>query len=501
MISETASLLRRPARAREGPPAISVSEVRKCYGAVQALAGVDFSIAPGEIVGLVGHNGAGKTTLMHILAGTLRSDSGTLSIAGEAIGGRHDPSAARARGVRCVFQELSLCKNLDLIENTRVVHPGLRGFGWRARAAQLIGQQLDAVFPGHSIALDAEVGTLPIGQQQMVEIARAYTATDEPLRLVILDEPTSSLDHHTARQLLDFVTACASRGIAAILVSHRLDEILRVCGRVVVMVDGRIVANRPTAGLSHQDVVVLMGQLEAGTDDQLAPDRTRPAEAPLLVAPGLNGGDYPVEVFRGEIVGLAGLDGHGQRECLRALHAASLKRHGTPGLRAAYVAGDRQSEGIFPLWSITQNLSIGSLKALQRNALIPPAAEARMGSEWVERMGVKSAGIEQSILSLSGGNQQKVLFARALASQAELVFLDDPTRGIDVGTKQSVYRQIRQEADRGRSFVWYTSEVDELTNCDRVYLFREKRIVGMLTGSDITQGNIVAHAFRGSSDA
>ncbi|CAM3370233.1 sugar ABC transporter ATP-binding protein [Polaromonas hydrogenivorans] len=475
---------------------LTVSNVRQHFGAVQALAGIDFSVAPGEVVGLVGHNGAGKSTLMHILAGTLQRDSGTLSISGEEISGRYDPCAANARGIRCVFQELSLCQNLDLVENTRIAHPGLRGFGWRKRAAQLIREQLDAVFPGHGMALDAVVGKLPIGQRQMAEIARAYTVTSEPLRFVILDEPTSSLGHHAARQALDFVAASARRGVAAILISHRLEDILRICGRVVVMVDGRIVANRPTEGLSRDGIVALMGHLQAEPRSRPEAIRAQPAAAPVRKLSGADSRDHPIEVYQGEIVGLAGLDGHGQRECLRRLHAASMKRRRS-GPPVAYVAGDRQAEGLFPLWSITKNLSIGCLKALRRNALICAAAEASLAREWVATMGLKTAGIDLPVLSLSGGNQQKLLFARALASRAELVFLDDPLRGVDVGTKQSVYRHIRQEADKGRSFVWYTSEVGELTNCDRVYVFREQRVVAVLTGSAITEASIIDLSFRG----
>ncbi len=250
------------------------------------------------------------------------------------------------------------------------------------------------------------------------------------------------------------------------------------------------------------------GLLEVEGDEArfLVPDRrpeairAQPAAAPVLQLSGADSRDHPIEVCRGEIVGLAGLDGHGQRECLRRLLAASMqRRHSRPPV--AYVAGDRQAEGLFPLWSITRNLSIGCLKALRAKALISAAAEASLAHEWVATMGLKTAGIDLPVLSLSGGNQQKLLFARALASRAELVFLDDPLRGVDVGTKQSVYRHIRQEADQGRAFVWYTSEVGELTNCDRVYVFREQRVVGVLTGSAITEASIIGLSFRGAADA
>ncbi|HSV44236.1 MAG TPA: sugar ABC transporter ATP-binding protein [Ramlibacter sp.] len=479
----------------DGQPGLAARGVHKRYGAIQALAGADFSVAPGEIVGLAGHNGAGKSTLMHILAGTVQRDAGSLAIAGAPLRGRYNATAAHARGIRCVFQELSLCANLDLAENTRIMHRGLRGLGWRRQAARLIADRLDAAFPGHGIAPDRLAGTLPIGQRQMVEIARAYTVTREPVRWVILDEPTSALGDETARQALDFIAASARGGIGAVLISHRLDDILRICQRVVVMVDGRIVANRPVAGLSRDALVNLMSQLDPARPHDTGARRTAAPGVPVLRRAGQEAGGQGIDVLRGEIVGLAGLDGHGQRDCLRQLHAASLQRYHRGGPQVAHVAGDRQNEGLFQLWPAAKNLSIGCLRTLRRHALIPPAAEAALAQDWVGKIGMKPSDAQRPVLGLSGGNQQKVLLARALASSAELVFLDDPTRGVDIATKQAVYRQLRAQAEQGRSFVWYSSEAQELTHCDRVYVFREQRIVDVLAGRDISARNIVRRSF------
>jgi ribose transport system ATP-binding protein len=480
---------------------IAMRDVRKQFGAVQALAGVDFHVDPGEVIGLIGHNGAGKSTLMHVLFGTLRRDAGQFSITGQEIGTEFSPQLAHAFGIRCVFQELSLCGNLDVVENARVLHRSLRGLGWRRRAKQLIADKLDEVFPGHGISPEARIAELPIAARQMVEIARAFTVTDEPLRCVILDEPTSSLGHEATQQFLEFVRRAGTQGIAAIVISHRLDEILSVCGRVVVMVDGHVVAERASAGLTRPDLVGMMGSIEA--PKTVASRRQYAGTTEKLIdARGRDAHDLPITLVAGEIIGFAGLDGHGQRERLRALYYAGLQAHRNGrGPAVAYVAGDRQTEGVFPLWSIADNLSIVTLPTLRRHGLISPSAVGRVVADWVARMKVKTDSADRPVLSLSGGNQQKVLFARALASDARIVFLDDPMRGVDVGTKVEVYRMIHDEAAQGRSFVWYATETDELTNCDRIYVFREGHALEHLVGDDIRQERILAASFGGLVNA
>src|SRR5882724_2321009 len=237
---------------------VKLDGVEKHFGAVRALDGVDFAVHAGECVGLVGHNGAGKSTLMHVLAGTLAPDSGAIAIGGAPQAG-YSVVLAQVLGIRCVFQELSLCPNLTVAENVRINHASLKGLGWRRRAGDLILAKLDDIFPSHGIGMADAVRDLPIGKRQMVEVARAFTVTEDPLRLVILDEPTSSLDSHTASQLLAFVRRVIAAGASTILISHLLGEILDYADRVVVMRDGQVVAADLAAAFNRDKLVATMG--------------------------------------------------------------------------------------------------------------------------------------------------------------------------------------------------------------------------------------------------
>jgi ribose transport system ATP-binding protein len=476
---------------------ITIEGAAKRFGAVAALGGVDFRVDAGEVVGLVGHNGAGKSTLVNILVGTLQRDAGNFLCAGQPVAVPFSPGAAHTLGIRCVFQELSLCPNLDVVENTRVLHRAVKGFGWRRKAERLIRAQLDEIFPENRIPLRAKIADLPIGQRQMIEVARAFTVTDDPLRLVILDEPTSALGDAVARQLTDFIGRAAARGIGIILITHRLDEIVSTAKRVVVMVDGRVVAERPSAGLTRRNLVELMGDIEQVPAAAAAFETAKASGETLIKRPGRDANEVPLIAGAGEIVGLAGLDGHGQREALRALMIGGGKHRRLREM--AYVAGDRQSEGVFPVWSIAQNLTIGSLRRLVHRHLLPPAAERGLVESWVRRIGIRTPDPNLRITTLSGGNQQKVLFARALASAARVILLDDPMRGVDVGTKLEVYRLVQEEAARGRCFLWYTTELDELKNCHRTYVFHEGRVVANLSGAELTPQRIIAASFSGSA--
>ena len=480
-------------------PADSIAQlngVEKSFGAVQALVGVDFTVRVGECVGLVGHNGAGKSTLMNILAGTGTPDTGRI-----AINGAPEPAysiqRARTVGVRCVFQELSLCPNLSVAENTRVSHAALSRWGGAKRAADLIVHKLDEIFPGHGIQPGDIVGDLTIGKRQMVEVARAFTVSDDPLHLVILDEPTSSLDAETARQLLAFVRRSVGNGISCVLISHLLGEILATSDRVVVMRDGKVVANDAARAFTRDSLVASMGGAHAR--DKASPPASEDTTArPTMVHVHANGRRTTDLIAReGEIIGLAGLAGHGQTKLLIDVFEASTARRAaiTVAAPTALVAGDRQTDGIFPLWSIAKNISIRSLSSLRRGLFIAPDLEQQMAAMWRDRIGIRTNDLDNNILSLSGGNQQKALFARALGSDARIILMDDPMRGVDIGTKLDVYDLIRAEARKGRTFLWYTTETEELDNCDRVYVFRNGRIVAELSRSELTEEKVIHSSF------
>jgi ribose transport system ATP-binding protein len=469
--------------------AIRLDGVEKSFGAVRALAGVDLVVAAGECLGLVGHNGAGKSTLMHVLSGNLTPSAGELSVGGTKFTGTWNAAAAQAQGVRCVFQELSLCPNLTVAENARIVHPSLKGFGWKARARALILAKLDEIFPGHGIAPDDEIADLAIGKRQMAEIARAFTVTEGALRLVILDEPTSSLDAVTAGQLLAYVRKETARGTSIILISHLLGEILSASDRIVVMKDGKKVAERKASEFTRNSLVAAMGS-EAREHKRGA---ARHAAGEVLVkALPRTGGGITLEARKGEVIGLTGLAGHGQTRMLLQIYE---RREAEVKGALAFIAGDRQSDGVFNLWSIGQNITVRSLKALRKAGLIDLSAEARLAEEWKGRMAIRTPDVANNILTLSGGNQQKALFARALASDAAIILMDDPMRGVDIGTKQEVYAMIRAEADKGTTFIWYTTEIEELTHCDRAYVFRNGAIVATLAADEMTEEKVLQTSF------
>jgi ribose transport system ATP-binding protein len=484
-------------------PAVELTAISKIFGAVRALAGVDLVLQGGECLGLVGHNGAGKSTLMHVLAGTLKQDQGSLRIAGADVSAHFDAAGASAHGIRCVFQELSLCPNLTIAENARIVHRSLKGFGWKAKARKLIRAKLDEIFPGHGIDVDAEAGDLNIGQRQMAEIARAFTMTDEPLRVVILDEPTSSLDAVTAKQLLTFMRREVAGGMSTILISHLLGDVLDYCDRIAVMKDGKVVAEKEAKAFTRQSLVEAMGTAAEKKNSRAISSRKAKisSERAVEATPRTAAKSESLIVHKGEIVGLAGLAGHGQTRMLIQIFDSARKTDGATRVagRAAFIAGDRQADGIFNLWSIGENTTVSALKQLKQGPLIAAEREAEMARDWKGRIGIRTPDMDNNILTLSGGNQQKALFARALASEADIVLMDDPMRGVDVGTKLEVYDMIREEAERGRSFVWYTTEIDELTHCDRAYIFRNGAIVAELGPNELTEDKVLNASFAESA--
>ena len=285
-------------------PIVALTDAAKHFGAVRALDGVSLSISPGECLGLVGHNGAGKSTLVNVVNGGLSPSAGTVAFPASGAG------SALGAGVRSVFQELSLCPNLTVAENLRISHAALKGLRWRGQAREEIAQALDQVFPGHGIAADAPVDSLSIAQRQMVEIAIGFAPRGTEARLVILDEPTSSLDAGIAEQLLSHIKRFCAAGGAVIFISHMLGEIFAVATRIIVMKDGRVVADEPADRFTRQGLVDAMGHV---APDAAAVEAARSFGETVVTTPeGLT-------ARRGEIVGLSGLAGHGQAEALARL--------------------------------------------------------------------------------------------------------------------------------------------------------------------------------------
>lgn len=475
-------------------PLIAVRDIDVSFGSVRALKNASFEFVRGECVAIAGHNGAGKSTLMSVLSGARRSNAGWIETGGDRHEHGYSAEIARGLGVRCVFQELSLCPNLTIEENMRAMHPQLRGVGWRKRARRIIEAQLDAIFPGHSLRGSDIVGDLSLTQQQMVEIARAFSCVDSPVKVVILDEPTSSLDKYTAEQLLGFVRQAATNGITSILITHMLGEMLRCADRVMVMRDGSVVATLDAAGLSKEAIIRAMGQFVEG---DAAPKRGgEPNTSSATVFQWRLGPDEhtAIDVPRGSIVGLAGLAGQGQTDALNEIYLKARKRGSHQ--RVAYVAGDRRADGVFADWTIAQNFDIRPLFDHSRGSWIDRLRLQELFGVWSRRLDIRGAAADANILALSGGNQQKVLFGRALASDAELVLMDDPMRGVDIGTKLEIYRLLLEEAAKGRTFIWYTTENDELAYCDKTYVFRSGRVTRELSAAECTEEALLAASFE-----
>lgn len=476
-------------------PIVLLDGVEMSFGAVHALAGVSLKLWPGECLGLVGHNGAGKSTLMNILSGTLSPDRGQIVIDGGDLTGRCTPQNAMAQGLRCVYQELSLCPNLTVAENARISHPSIAGLGWRRSARRLIGAMLDQIFPGHGISTDDVVGDLSIARRQMVEIARAFAVTDAEAKVVILDEPTSSLDAVAAGKLLAHVRRYVDAGGTCVLISHLLGEILGTSDRIAVMRDGAIVALDKAAAFDRNTLVAAMGSVAEAAPTAAAKAATVRDTAPIVVEARPKAAEtIALTAHKGEVVGLAGLSGQGQTKLLVQIFDRGPGT--TVASEVALVAGDRQTDGIFPLWSIAENITIGSLRRFLKGPFLDHTNARSFAEDWRSRIGIHTPDVDLPILSLSGGNQQKVLFARALSSTARIIAMDDPMRGVDVGTKQEVYGMIRDEVAKGRTFLWYTTEMDELANCDHVYVFRDGGIVADLPRAEMTEQRVLHASFR-----
>jgi ribose transport system ATP-binding protein len=339
----------------------------------------------------------------------------------------------------------------------------------------------------------------------MVEIARAFTVSEGRLaRLVILDEPTSALDAHTAGQLLAYVREAVRSGLSCVLISHILGEVLSTCDRIVVMRDGKVVLTDVARNFNRARLVGAMGGIEPefqGAQAAVASAARGETAVMVRVRPERQADDRELTAHEGEIVGLAGLAGHGQTDLLLATFAAaSHSRAGaTVNAPVALVAGDRQSDGVFPGWSIAHNIGVRSLKKFRSGPLISSRLENELADAWRERIKIRTPDVHNNILSLSGGNQQKALFARALGSDARIMLMDDPMRGVDFNTKLEVYDLIRAEAQKGRTFLWYTTEVDELKNCDRAYVFRNGAIVAELVGDELNEEQVIHSSFAGAA--
>ncbi|MDX6512281.1 MAG: ribose transport system permease protein rbsA [Gaiellaceae bacterium] len=484
---------------------LRLTDVVKTFPGVVALKGVSFEVAEGEVHALVGENGAGKSTLMSVAAGSTLPDEGTVEIGGRVLE-QPSPAAAQELGLAVVYQHLSILEDLTVAENmVFAMPPRLRPS--MARAAAWTREKVAAI--GASIDPAARVNELSIADRQLLEIAKALALES---KVLVLDEPTESLTPAESDRLFEQVRAITQTGTAVVYISHRLPEVLGIADRITVLRDGAVRGTMPASEASEDEILrLIIGRsVEHAFPDK---DTVNTDAEVLLDVASLSGPrfrDVTVGVRRGEIVGLAGVEGNGQREFLRALAGLLPARGevrlagehvslGDPGrvLRAGIVhlPGDRHVEGLLLPLSVRENVSLLALPKAARAGFVDRRREQRIVAEQVGRLAVKTPSLETPVASLSGGNQQKVLFARSLLAEPAVLLADEPTRGVDAGARMEIYQVLRGSAEAGKAVVVLSSDVVELQGlCDRVLVFSRGQIVRELEGAEITEENITGAA-------
>jgi rhamnose transport system ATP-binding protein len=473
-------------------PILRLDSVSKTFPGVRALDSVQFDVRPGEVHALLGENGAGKSTLIKIMSGVHEPDGGTVELDGKPV--RLDrPQDAQKAGIATIYQELLLFPELTVAENIFAGHaPRQRwgGIDWslmRARAREILAS-LDI----HDLDVDRTVGALSVGNRQRVEIAKALS---QNARVLIMDEPTAALTEADVERLFAIVRLLKARGVGIVYISHRLVEVFELADRVTVLRDGRHVGTREVAETREDELITMM---VGRALDALFPKTAAEIGPPVLEVRGLSGRpqlrEIDLTLHRGEIVGLAGLVGAGRSELAQALFGItppdvgeilldgrSVRIAGPRDairLGIAYVPEDRGQQGLVRPMRIRENASLAVLRRLAKGGFIDFPAEAELARSIIRQFGVRASGIEQAVGKLSGGNQQKVVLGKWLATKPRVLIMDEPTRGIDVGAKAEIHRLMSELAGQGLAILMISSELPEVLGMsDRVLVMRQGRLV------------------------
>lgn len=491
---------------------LRISGIRKSFPGVQALAGVDFDLREGEVHALVGENGAGKSTLARIIAGVDRSDEGDMELYGRPYkaAGRAD---AEKHGVRMVMQELHLVANLTVAENIFIEKLpsrfGIVDYRKLNRAAREIMKRvgLEDVDPGTPVRL------LGVGQQQMVEIAAGLS---RQCRILALDEPTASLTEREIELLFSQIENLTAQGVGIIYISHRIEEIIRIAGRVTVLRDGKVVSTRPASGLSAEEIIRMM----VGRDLEHEPLRRAGQAGPMaLRVVGLTRGrkvrNVSFEVRRGEILGVAGLMGSGRTETMRALYGADRADGGEVYLYGAgeplairtprdavrngiaFLTEDRKEQGLLMSLAVRANISLTRLRGVSRFGWMDESRERSLAARYIDVLSIRCSSTEQTVTELSGGNQQKVVIAKWMYRDCNILIFDEPTRGIDVGAKFELYNMLTDLADKGKAIIFVSSDLKELMAvCDCIMVMAAGQVTATFERGRWSREQIMAAALK-----
>jgi ribose transport system ATP-binding protein len=488
--------------------------ISKSFNGVRVLDDVDFEIRRGEIHALLGGNGAGKSTLMKILEGVYTADAGTIEVDGEPVQ-LSSAQDARARGIVMIFQEFSLVPTLTVSQNVSLLREGRNAFGLiddrgARRRAREIFKQMEV-----DVDVDAQLGSLSTAYWQLTEIAKALS---QDAKVLIMDEPTASLARSETERLFELVHRLQERGISIVYISHRLEEVFEIADRVSVLRDGRMILTEETAKLSTGDAIeaIVGRRMEAAA--QWRPRAVDRAARPLLEVRGLESGarvrGVDFELYRGEILGLAGLMGSGRTEIARTLFgidkttAGEILIEGKPtrirnprdAIRAgiALIPEDRRVQGLVLDHTLRDNLLLPLLGGLNSGGLVNDGRGDKVAATLMEQLGIRGGSAGRPVRLLSGGNQQKVVIAKWLGTEPEILIMDEPTVGVDVGTKAEIIDMLRGLADAGKGVIVISSELPELLAVsDRVLLLREGRVERELDRSEIETEEQLHHAVQG----
>jgi rhamnose transport system ATP-binding protein len=483
-------------------PLLTLTGIRKSFAGVQALKGVAFDLRPGEVHALVGENGAGKSTLIKVITGAHTPDAGTLTVRGHVVTD-NDPVRSRELGIAAIYQQPALFPDLTVAENIAL---GLEPGGWwrrvrwgrrRERARQLLARVGAAIDP------EADVRRLTMPEQQLVEIARALGAD---ARVLIMDEPTASLSDTEVDNLFRVIRELRGQGVGIIYISHRLEELPRIADRVTALRDGEVVGTRLMAETTRADLIRMMVGRELSA---VFPKRAVPIGDVVLEVRGLSCkaagvSHVSLSVRAGEILGLAGLVGAGRTELARVLFGLTPADSGQILLRGrpvvidsparavelgiAYVPEDRRRHGVILEMPVAANATLATLRKISAAGLLDFRRERAVAADFVRRLGIKTASLENPVGNLSGGNQQKVALARWLAADPAVLILDEPTQGVDVGAKAEIHRLMGDLAGRGIATVMISSELPEVLGMsDRIAVMHGGTVVGTLDRSAATQ--------------
>ncbi len=488
---------------------LQMKNIHKSFPGVRALQAVDFTLRSGEIHALMGENGAGKSTLIKVLTGVYAKDEGQIFLSGQEVT-VHSPEAAQKMGISTVYQEITLCPNLSVAENMYIGRNSQIYQNWRK-----MNKGADAILKALDIPAKAtqQLGTCSLAVQQMVAIARAV---DTDCKVLILDEPTSSLDEQEVAKLFKLMRDLRSRGVGIVFVTHFLDQVYEICDRITVMRDGALVGEYAIKDLPRVQLVskMLGKELDDMSDIHGEYESCKKQEgAPhVFEVEGLSSdagvGPFDFYIDKGEVNGFTGLLGSGRSESVRAIFGADrvtggvVKKNGNRVKIAkpidamkngiAYLPEDRKRDGIVGDLSVRDNIILASqvLKGFLRP--YSKAEAQKLAEEYIQLLNIKTASADTPIKALSGGNQQKVIVARWLLTHPEYLILDEPTRGIDIGTKVDIQKLVLKLASEGMSITFISSELDEmLRTCSRLIVMRDLKLVGELSGSDLNQSKVM----------